>query len=213
MRDHCHYTGNYRGAAHNSCNLLYKIPREIPAVFRNRSTYDYHFIIEELAKEFKSKIDSLGENTEKYITFSVPIETENDNSKTIKYKIKFIDSYRFMHSSPSSLVDNLSEINNKKPKDEFIDNFRTMLTSLSHSVDKISEINKKLEKSENKITDNLRSISSSLSYNVDNLSMINKKIEKSENNFIDSFRSMSSLLLSLVNDLSVINNKKNTIRK
>ena len=48
-----------------------------------------------------------------------------------------------MQSSLSSLVDNLSEINNKKPEDEFIYNFRTTLISLSHSVDNLSEINKK----------------------------------------------------------------------
>ena len=52
VRDHCHYTGKYRGAAHNICNLRYKIPKEIPVVFHNGSTYDYHFIIKELAKEF-----------------------------------------------------------------------------------------------------------------------------------------------------------------
>ena len=46
VRDHCHYTGKYRGAAHNICNLRYKIPKEIPIVFHNGShTYDYHFII------------------------------------------------------------------------------------------------------------------------------------------------------------------------
>ena len=45
VRDHCHYTGKYRGAAHNICNLRYKVPKEIPVVFHNRSTYDYHFII------------------------------------------------------------------------------------------------------------------------------------------------------------------------
>ena len=107
----------------------------------------YLFIIEQLAKEFKGSFDCLGENTEKYITFSVPIKKEHDNGKTTVYKLKFIDSYRFMQKSLSSLVDNLSEINNKKPTDEFVDNFRSMLTSLSHSVNKISEINKKLEKS------------------------------------------------------------------
>ena len=48
VRDHCHYTGKYRGAAHNICNLRYKIPKEIPIVFHNGSTYDYHFIIKEL---------------------------------------------------------------------------------------------------------------------------------------------------------------------
>ena len=48
VRDHCHYTGKYRGAAHNICNLRYKISKEIPVVFHNESTYDYHFIIKEL---------------------------------------------------------------------------------------------------------------------------------------------------------------------
>ena len=45
VRDHCHYTGKYRGAAHSICNLRYKIPKEIPVVFHNGSTYYYHFII------------------------------------------------------------------------------------------------------------------------------------------------------------------------
>ena len=69
VRDHCHYTGKYRGAAHDICNLRYKIPKEIPVVFHNGSTYDYHFIIKELAGEFKGEFECLGENTEKYITF------------------------------------------------------------------------------------------------------------------------------------------------
>ena len=43
VRDHCHYTGKYRGAAHNICNLRYKVPKEIPVVFHNGSTYDYHY--------------------------------------------------------------------------------------------------------------------------------------------------------------------------
>ena len=69
VRDHCHYTGKYRGAAHNICNLRYKIPKEIPIVFHNGSTYDYHFIINELVKEFDGNFECLGENTEKYIMF------------------------------------------------------------------------------------------------------------------------------------------------
>ena len=51
VRDHCHDTGKYRGAAHSICNLNYKIPREIPMVFHNGSTYDYHFIVKQLAKK------------------------------------------------------------------------------------------------------------------------------------------------------------------
>ena len=53
VRDRCHYTGKYRGAAHNICNLRYKTPKEIPVVFHNGCTYDYHFIIKELAKVFR----------------------------------------------------------------------------------------------------------------------------------------------------------------
>ena len=109
--DHCHYTGKYRGAAHNMCNLRYKVPKEIPIVFHNGSTYDYHFIIKELVKEFDGNFECLGENTEKYITFSVPIKKKIENKNIeITYKIKFIDSYRFMSSmSLSKLIDNLTE--------------------------------------------------------------------------------------------------------
>ena len=91
-------------------NLRYKTPKEIPIVFNNGSTYDYNFIINKLAKEFDGHLECFGENTEKYITFSVPISKELDNGKTITYRLKFIDSFRFMSTSLSSLVDNLSEI-------------------------------------------------------------------------------------------------------
>ena len=62
VKDHCHYTGKYRGAAHDICNLRYKIPKEIPDVFHNGSTCDYHFIIKELAEEFEGQFECLGEN-------------------------------------------------------------------------------------------------------------------------------------------------------
>ena len=116
VKDHCHYTGKYRGAAHNICNLRYKVPKEIPVVFHNGSTYDYHFIIKELVQEFNGNFDCLGENTEKYITFSVPLKKKIENKDIeINHKIKFIDSCRFMSSSLSKLVDNLSEgIHNNK---------------------------------------------------------------------------------------------------
>ena len=116
VKDHCHYTGKYRGAAHKICNLRYKVPKEIPVVFHNGTTYDYHFIIKELVKEFDGNFECLGENTEKYITFSVPLKKKIKNKDIeISHKIKFIDSYRFMPSSLSKLVDNLSEgIHNNK---------------------------------------------------------------------------------------------------
>ena len=108
VRDHCHYTGKFRAAARTSICIRYKTPKEIPVVFHNGSTYDNHFIIKQLAKEFDGQFECLGENTEKYITFSVPIKKELDNSKTISYKLKFIDNFRFMSTSLSSLVDSLS---------------------------------------------------------------------------------------------------------
>ena len=111
VRDHSHYTGKYRGAAHNICNLRYKVPKEIPVVYHKGSTYDYHFIIKELVKKFEGNFDCLGENT-----FSVPLKKKIENKNLeITYKIKFIDSFRFMSSSLSKLVDNLSEgIHNNK---------------------------------------------------------------------------------------------------
>ena len=110
VRNHCHYTGKYRGAAHNICNLRYKIPTEVPVVFHIGSTYDYHFIIKELVKEFDGNFECLGENTEKYITFSVLIKKKIESKDLeITYKIRFIDSYRLMSMPLSKLIDNLSE--------------------------------------------------------------------------------------------------------
>ena len=117
--DHCHFTRKFRGAARIICNLHYKVPQEIPVKIHNGSKYYYHCIIKELAEEFRDEeFECLGENTEKYISFSVPIKKEHDNDsvETITYKIKFIDSCRFMPSKFSDLVDNLSEINNKDCK-------------------------------------------------------------------------------------------------
>ena len=74
VRDHCHYTGEYRGAAHIICNLKYIIPTEIHRAFHNKSNYDYHFVMKELAEEFEKQLNCLGKNTENYINFSAPIK-------------------------------------------------------------------------------------------------------------------------------------------
>ena len=81
-------------------------------MFHNGSTYDYHFVIKNVAEEFEGEFECLGENTKKYLTFSVPIKkevTKKDKIVKITYKIKFIDSFRFVSTSLSKLVDNLSE--------------------------------------------------------------------------------------------------------
>ena len=117
VRNHCNFTGKYRGAAHSICNFKFNVSNEIPAVFYNGSNYDYNFIIKELANEFGRQLECLGENTENYKTISVPIEKQVikvdkegiENIITISYKIKFIDSARFIASLLSNLVDNLAE--------------------------------------------------------------------------------------------------------
>ena len=55
VRDHCYYTGKYRGTAHSICNLKFNVHNEIPVIFHNGSNYDYHFILKELANEFDKK--------------------------------------------------------------------------------------------------------------------------------------------------------------
>ena len=63
-------------------------------VFLNGSYYDYHFTIKKLAEEFKRQFTCLGENTEKYITFTVPIEKEviriNKKGKETISKLKIL---------------------------------------------------------------------------------------------------------------------------
>ena len=66
-------------------------------------------ISKELSKEFEGQFDRLGENMEKYMTFSIPIKKVIENGKTVARKIKFTDSFKFMSSSLSNLVDNLTE--------------------------------------------------------------------------------------------------------
>ena len=94
VKDPCHITGKFRGPAHSTCNLNYKDQKEIPVIIHN-ATYDTHFIINQLAIEFKGELNRIGDNMEKYITFSVPIKKEainnNDDKKISTCKLKFID--------------------------------------------------------------------------------------------------------------------------
>ena len=116
-RDHCHFIRKYRGAAHSICNLRFNVPNNILIVFHNRSKYDYHFIMKELANELKGKFECWGEITEKYKIFAIWTEKEikkidkdhNEYITTVSYKIKFVDSARFMAGSLSNLVNNLVE--------------------------------------------------------------------------------------------------------
>ena len=107
VRDHDHYTGEFRGAAQSICNLRYNTTRKIPVISHNGTNYDYHLIIKELAKKFNTQdFNCLGENMEKYITFKVSIKKMNEDGKLITYKLKLIDSYRLMNASLSTLNKN-----------------------------------------------------------------------------------------------------------
>ena len=103
VKYHCHYTGKFRGVAHSKCNLNYQIPKDIPIIIHNAS-YDTHFIINQLAEEFKGDLDCIEEKMKKYITFFTPIKKKCDDGKIITHKLRFIDSVRFMAASLSELV-------------------------------------------------------------------------------------------------------------
>ena len=115
VRDHCHYTGLYRGEAHKNCNLKYKIRDHIPIVFHSLSGYDAHLFIKELGKRFnKNDIGVIAENKEKYISFNVKINVklagvrDKDGKEVHKnIKLRFIDGFRFMASSLDKLASNL----------------------------------------------------------------------------------------------------------
>ena len=111
VRDHCHYTGLYRGPAHSLCSLQYKIPSYIPVVFHNLSGYNAHLFIREL-RAHTSEMGVITKNKEDYISFSikVPVEKYIDkegNEKDKLIELRFIHSFKFMSSSLDSLTKTL----------------------------------------------------------------------------------------------------------
>ena len=96
VRDHCHVTGEYRGAAHRNCNLQFKISTKVPVVFHNLRGYDSHFIMQEIG-EFDLNISVIPSNSEKYMSF------------TWGKNLVFIDSFQFMASSLEKLSSNLPQ--------------------------------------------------------------------------------------------------------
>ena len=94
VRDHCHVTGKFRGAAHWSCNINLQLTKKVPVIFHNLRGYDSHLIFNELDK-FDVKIKVIPNGLEKYMAFFL-----NKN-------LVFIDSMQFMNSSLEKLVQNL----------------------------------------------------------------------------------------------------------
>ena len=73
VRDQCHFTGQYRGAAHNSCNLQCRKPMILPVIFHNLQGYDAHLFIKQLAR-LEGDLNCIPSTEEKYISFSKSIK-------------------------------------------------------------------------------------------------------------------------------------------
>ena len=119
VRDHCHYTGKFRGAAHQSCNLKFKRPKFTPVFFHNLQNYDAHLFVRALGlMDEVLSISCIPNNNEKYISFSLKFELKRiikwDPKKeewievVIPHEIRFLDSFKFTLSGLNGLVKNLS---------------------------------------------------------------------------------------------------------
>ena len=93
VRDHCHISGAFRGAAHNTCNLNFKYQKNIPIIFHNLRGYDSHLIMQHLGK-YDDNITCIPNNMEKYVSFSLG-------------KLIFKDSLQFLNASLEKLAANL----------------------------------------------------------------------------------------------------------
>src|SRR5271166_2546905 len=113
VRDHCHFSGKFRGAAHNSCNKdHYRKPKFFPVVFHNLSGYDSHLFVKKLHGDNGEKINCIPNNEEKYISFSREVTVDKFINKEgkdvyVKRELRFIDSFKFMASSLDALSKNL----------------------------------------------------------------------------------------------------------
>ena len=115
VRDHCHFTGRYRGPAHNKCNLKYRKPKNISVFFHNLSGYDSHLFIKKIGCSINKNenIKCIPTNEEKYISFTKTIVTgQYTNKKDKTFDIVFKDSLKFMSSSLGALVNNLPAFKN-----------------------------------------------------------------------------------------------------
>ena len=150
VRDHCHFTGEYRGAAHNKCNLMCKKPRILPVIFHNLQGYDAHLFIKQLSG-IKGKLDCIPSTEEKYISFSKHIKVGEyrhiqGNMCDITFEIRFLDSYKFLQSSLGKLVSNLSLEDLHNTKSEFKKNIDLLSRKGVYPYDYISSLAKLSEK-------------------------------------------------------------------
>ena len=108
VRDHCHVTGQYRGSAHQDCNLNFRITDKIPVIFHNLHGYDSHFIMQEIGEIGKKNTytNKKGEKCQMNIN-AIPNNMEKYMAFMLGNHLTFIDSFQFMSSSLDKLVSNL----------------------------------------------------------------------------------------------------------
>ena len=147
MRDHCHFTGDYRGAAHNECNLKCRKPLILPVIFHNLQGYDAHLFITQLAK-VSGDLTTIPFTEDKYISFSKYITVDQYYSKNKgkllpkKFEIRFIDSFKFLQTSLANLVSNLKP-SDFKNLNKVIKNNSLLLTRKGvYPYDYVTSINK-----------------------------------------------------------------------
>ncbi len=87
VKDHCHFTGKFRGAAHNNCNINYRKPKLFPVIFHNLAGYDSHIFIKNLRKT-EGQIDCIPKNEENYISFTkkILVDTFTTDKQTFEVK-------------------------------------------------------------------------------------------------------------------------------
>ena len=107
VRDHCHITGKYRGAAHKKCNLKLRIPRKLPIIFHNLEGFDGHLIFRELNNFKDIDIQVIPKTNERYMSIIV-----NRN-------IIVLDSLQFCKASLNTLAGNLEDNDFKHLLPEF----------------------------------------------------------------------------------------------
>ena len=146
VRDHCHFTGQYRGAAHNKCNLMCKKPKVLPVIFHNLQGYDAHLFIKQLAR-LEGKLDCIPSTEEKYISFSKTIKVGeykdcSGSSFDVNFEIRFLDSFKFLQTSLANLVSNLSPNDFINTKHVFKSNTELLTRKGVYPYDYVSSLEK-----------------------------------------------------------------------
>ena len=146
VRDHCHFTGKYRGAAHNKCNLMCRKPKILPVILHNLQGYDSHLFIKQLAT-IPGELNCIPSTEEKYISFSKKIKVGEYKDLSgfinpILFEIRFIDSFKFLQTSLANLVSNLQPDDFRNTKKIFKKNTDLLTRKRAYPYDYVSSLEK-----------------------------------------------------------------------